>query len=254
VKKFLSTLVAVSMLLTLFAGLASAETTKEVLNFYIASDMDQTAGQIAEAYNASQDQVEVVLNIIPNDGYDDKMKVLTTGASDIDVFWVRTPAQAKKYMANDVLVDLKPFVEASGLDTTPIAAPLEAVSDENGSFYGLPISGSCWMLFYNKDLFDAKGLPYPENITWDEYAELAKQLTYEENGTKYWGGVAPFWTPNLGAAAMGEYLDAAEPMQKTMDYMQILHRLYVDDASHPSIAEMSTGTFDVNSYFAAGNI
>ena len=253
-KKILSTLVAVSMLMTLFAGVASAETQKEVLNFYVASDMDQTASAIAEAYNASQDKVEVKLNVIPNDGYDDKMKVLTTGDSDIDIFWVRTPAQAKKYMANGVLVDLKPFAEAAGLDTTPIKAPLEAVSDENGSYYGLPISGSCWMLFYNKDLFDAKGLPYPINITWEEYAELAKQLTYEENGTKYWGGVAPFWTPNLGAAALGEYLDAPEPMEKTMEYMKILHRLYVDDASHPSIAEMSTGTFDVNSYFGAGNI
>ncbi len=254
-KKVLSALLAAAMMVTLFTGMAGAETTKEVLNFYIASDMDTTAGQIADAYNASQDKVEVKLTVIPNDGYDDKMKVLTTGDSDIDVFWVRTPAQVKKYMENGVLVDLKPFADAAGLDTTPIATPLEAVSDANGSYYGLPISGSCWMLFYNKDLFDAKGLDYPVNITWDQYADLAKQLTYtDDKGTKYWGGVAPFWTPNLGAAAMGEYLDAPEPMEKTMQYMKILHRLYVDDASHPSIAEMSTGTFDVNSYFAAGNI
>lgn len=242
------------MLLSMVVGLASAETTKEVLNFYIANDMDTTAQAVADAYNASQDKVEVKLTVIPNDGYDDKMKVLTTGDSDIDIFWVRTPAQVKKYMSNNVLVNLKPFAEAAGLDTTPIAAPLQAVSDENGGFYGLPVSGSCWMLFYNKDLFDAKGLAYPIDITWDEYADLAKTLTYEDNGTKYWGGVAPFWTPNLGAVAMGEYLDGPEPLENTMKYMEILHRLYVDDASHPSIAEMSTGTFDVNSYFAAGNI
>jgi len=242
------------MLLSMVVGLASAETTKEVLNFYIANDMDTTAQAVADAYNASQDKVEVKLTVIPNDGYDDKMKVLTTGDSDIDIFWIRTPAQVKKYMSNNVLVNLKPFAEAAGLDTTPITTPLQAVSDENGGFYGLPVSGSCWMLFYNKDLFDAKGLAYPINLTWDEYADLAKTLTYEDNGTKYWGGVAPFWTPNLGAVAMGEYLDGPEPLENTMKYMEILHRLYVDDASHPSIAEMSTGTFDVNSYFAAGNI
>ena len=253
-KRILSALVATIMLLGLSAGFAGAETAKEVLNFYIASDMDTTAQAVADAYNASQDKVEVKLNVIPNDGYDDKMKVLTTGDSDIDVFWIRTPAQVKKYINNNVLVNLKPFADAAGLDTTPITAPLEAVSDADGGFYGLPISGSCWMLFYNKDLFDAKGLEYPINITWDEYADLAKSLTYEENGTKYWGGLAPFWTPNLGAVAMGEYLDAAAPLTKTEQYMQILHRMYVDDASHPSIAEMSTGTFDVNAYFAAGNI
>ena len=242
------------MLLGLSAGVAGAETAKEVLNFYIASDMDTTAQAIADSYNAAQDKVEVKLNVIPNDGYDDKMKVLTTGDSDIDVFWIRTPAQVKKYMSNDVLVNLKPFADAAALDTTPITAPLQAVSDADGGFYGLPISGSCWMLFYNKDLFDAKGMEYPIGITWDEYADLAKSLTYEENGTKYWGGLAPFWTPNLGAVAMGEYLDDPQPLTKTTQYMQILHRMYVDDASHPSIAEMSTGTFDVNAYFAAGNI
>jgi len=254
VKRILSALLVATMLLSMVVGLASAETTKEVLNFYIANDMDTTAQAVADAYNASQDKVEVKLTVIPNDGYDDKMKVLTTGDSDIDIFWIRTPAQVKKYMSNNVLVNLKPFAEAAGLDTTPITTPLQAVSDENGGFYGLPVSGSCWMLFYNKDLFDAKGLAYPINLTWDEYADLAKTLTYEDNGTKYWGGVAPFWTPNLGAVAMGEYLDGPEPLENTMKYMEILHRLYVDDASHPSIAEMSTGTFDVNSYFAAGNI
>lgn len=253
-KRILSALLVATMLLSMVVGLASAETTKEVLNFYIANDMDTTAQAVADAYNASQDKVEVKLTVIPNDGYDDKMKVLTTGDSDIDIFWIRTPAQVKKYMSNNVLVNLKPFAEAAGLDTTPITTPLQAVSDENGGFYGLPVSGSCWMLFYNKDLFDAKGLAYPINLTWDEYADLAKTLTYEDNGTKYWGGVAPFWTPNLGAVAMGEYLDGPEPLENTMKYMEILHRLYVDDASHPSIAEMSTGTFDVNSYFAAGNI
>ena len=97
-KKVLSALLAAAMMVTLFTGMAGAETTKEVLNFYIAGDMDTTAGQIADAYNASQDKVEVKLTVIPNDGYDDKMKVLTTGDSDIDVFWVRTPAQVKKYM------------------------------------------------------------------------------------------------------------------------------------------------------------
>ncbi len=253
-KKILTALVATVMLLGMVSGVAVAQTDREVLNFYIASDMDTTAQAIVEAYNASQDRVEVKLTTIPNDGYDDKMKVLTTGDSDIDIFWIRTPAQVKKYMSNQVLVNLAPYAEAAGLDTTPITAPLQAVSDAEGGFYGLPISGSCWMLFYNKDLFDAKGLEYPIGITWDEYADLAKSLTYEEDGTKYWGGLSPFWTPNLGAVAMGEYLDDPQPLTKTMQYMEILHRLYVDDASHPSIAEMSTGTFDVNGYFGAGNI
>ena len=39
-----------------------------------------------------------------------------------------------------------------------------------------------------------------------------------------------------------------------MEYLEILHRMYVDDASHVSVEEMSVDTWDVNAYFAAGNI
>ena len=253
-KKSLSALLALCLLLTVFTGLASAsDSEKTILNFYMPNDMEMTAIPIVESYNASQDMVEVVMSVIPNDGYDDKMKVLTTGDSDIDVFWIRTPAQAQQYISNGILISLKPFAQAAGLDTAPITAPLAAVSDAEGEYYGLPISGSCWMLFYNMDLFDAKGLEYPIGLTWDEYADLAKELTYEEGGVKYWGSLAPFWTPNLGAVSQGEYLDDPAPLEMTERYLSILHRMYVEDKSLPSIAEMSTGTFDVNAYFGSGN-
>ncbi|MDD5898731.1 MAG: extracellular solute-binding protein [Clostridia bacterium] len=250
-KRFLSILVALVMTLTCFAGLAVAE-GKTNINFYIASDMEANAVPIVEKYNTMQDTVHVELITIPNDGYDDKMKTLTAGGSDIDAFWVRTPAQAKNYMANNVLENLKPYAEAAGLNLAPIEANIQAVSDEEG-FYGLPVSGSCWMLFYNKDLFDAKGLDYPINLTWDQYADLCKELTYTDGDQKYWGGLNPNWTPNLGAIPTGEYLDAEE-LPNTRKYEEILHRMYVEDKSMPSIAEMSTGTFDCNAYFAAGNI
>ncbi len=250
-KRVLCTLLTMAMLLTCLTGLALAD-EKVTINFYIASDMEANTLPIVEMYNNMQDAVHVEVISIPNDGYDDKMKTLTSGGSDIDCFWVRTPAQTKQYMANDVLENLKPYAEASGLDISPAAGEIAAVSDDNG-FYGLPITGSCWMLFYNKDLFDAKGIDYPVNLTWDQYADLCKELTYTEGDTKYWGGLNPNWTPNLGAIPTGEYLDS-EDLTNTRKYEEVLHRMYCEDKSMPSIAEMSAGTFDVNAYFEAGNI
>ena len=117
-KKSLSALLALCLLLTVFTGLAAAsDSEKTILNFYMPNDMEMTAIPIVESYNASQDKVEVVMSVIPNDGYDDKMKVLTTGDSDIDVFWIRTPAQAQQYISNGILISLKPFAQAAGLDT-----------------------------------------------------------------------------------------------------------------------------------------
>ena len=38
------------------------------------------------------------------------------------------------------------------------------------------------MLFYNKTLFDAAGVDYPTNdMTWEEYAALAKEMTGKGN-------------------------------------------------------------------------
>jgi ABC-type glycerol-3-phosphate transport system substrate-binding protein len=90
-------------------------------------------------------------------------------------------------------------------------------------------------------------------LTWDQYLELAKQLTYTDGGKKYWGGLCPPWTMNLGASSAGEYL-TADPLTYTRRYAEALYRMYVGDKSHPSIEDMSVGTFDVGAFFDAGNV
>ncbi|TMV47426.1 extracellular solute-binding protein [Paenibacillus mesophilus] len=58
----------------------------------------------------------------------------------------------------------------------------------NGGIFGLPISNTAVALFYNKDLFNKFGVPYPKDgMTWDEVYELAKKLTRSEGGTDYYG-------------------------------------------------------------------
>lgn len=58
----------------------------------------------------------------------------------------------------------------------------------NGEIYGLPVAVTTASLFYNKDIFEKFGVDYPtDDMTWDEVYELAKKLTREEGGTKYYG-------------------------------------------------------------------
>ncbi|MDR2750275.1 MAG: extracellular solute-binding protein [Clostridiales bacterium] len=227
------------------------------MNLYYASDLDVTISATVDAYKAARPEVDVVKHLIPNDDYDDKLKVLMAGSpADLDAFWIRTPAQTKQYIANNTLEGLSSYTGASGVDLSPIInTALEGAKSEDGSeFFGLPLSASCWLLFYNKGIFDAKGIEYPIDITWDKYRELSKQLTYEEGGTKYWGGVIPPWMYNIGAAAAGEYLTDAEPLPFTRQYTQLLYDLYTGDKSHISLEEMSSGMFDPYAAFASGNV
>lgn len=64
----------------------------------------------------------------------------------------------------------------------------------NDRQYGMVESFSNVVLFYNKDLFDKKGLEYPQpDWTWKDELEAAKKLTDKEKGV--WGTYSPiqFW-------------------------------------------------------------
>ncbi|MGB4659816.1 MAG: extracellular solute-binding protein [Mobilitalea sp.] len=224
---------------------ASASEEVVEINFYEHTDNEVIARALAEAYMAQNKNVKVNVSIIANDDYDDKITVLLSGGADVDVFWVRGGAKLRQLAETGAIYDMSDLITENNVDTSIYGSMQEAFI-KDGSTYGLSTSKSCWLLWYNKDLFDAAGLEYPVNLTWEEYSALAKSLTTED----LWGGVCPNWTMNLGATAVGEYL-TDENLTRTMDYAKLLERWYITDKSHPSIEEMS-GSFDLNAFFAEG--
>ena len=64
----------------------------------------------------------------------------------------------------------------------------------DGSLYELPFRNDFWVLFYNKDLFDAKGVAYPTNdMTFDEYDALAREMTDTTFGSQVYGAHYHTW-------------------------------------------------------------
>jgi ABC-type sugar transport system, periplasmic component len=69
------------------------------------------------------------------------------------------------------------------LDVSDVAAKLPAgtnasMYEVDGKVYAVPYRQDSWVLFYNKDLFDAAGVEYPDGTwTWDDYAEAAKTIS-----------------------------------------------------------------------------
>ncbi len=263
-KKFVSVILAASMVLGMSACGTSGGGDKEgadasgtsdgnVVNIYFASDIEEMLSGTIEAYKEENPDAEIVVHSIPNDDYDDKIKILLSGgAEDVDVFYSRSPAFVNQYRSVGAIEDISPYAEKSGVDLSPVKEPVDAVSDGD-QFYGLPIYSGCWMLFYNKELFKEAGVECPtEQLTWEEYCELAESLTKKEGDTQYWGGMCPIWTMNLGAIAAGEYLTDDAPLEKTREYLEITKRMY--DKSHMPVEEMNSGSWDINASFAAGNI
>jgi multiple sugar transport system substrate-binding protein len=234
---------ALTLVLTACGG--SAKKGPVEFTFYEHSDGEIAAKMMGDAYNALNNGTKVNVSIIANDDYDDKIKVMLSGGGDIDAFWIRQPSQAAQLGANGSVLALDDLVKKDKMDLS-VYGNLAAAFQKNGKTYGLAYNKSAWMLFYNKDLFDKAKIDYPINLTWEQYADLAKKLKTAGK----WGGVIPNWTMNLGASAVGEYL-TADKLPRTMEYANVLKRLYVTDHSHPSIEEMS-GSFDINAFFAEG--
>jgi multiple sugar transport system substrate-binding protein len=86
----------------------------------------------------------------------------------------------------DYLLDLRPYV-AAGIDADTIAdwngAQYRALFTRDGRQFGLPKYCGALALYYNKDIFDAEGAPYPTaEWTYDDYLAAMRRLTLDRNG------------------------------------------------------------------------
>lgn len=86
--------------------------------------------------------------------------------------------------------DMSELIETHNIDLEtfePTMIEYAREMSDNG-IYGLPVWSTNVILFYNKDIFDKFAVNYPENgMTWDEFHELSKTLTRNEEGKQYFG-------------------------------------------------------------------
>ena len=138
---------------------------------------------IVEGFTAANPNITVNVTVADWDAYWDKLQTGLAGGAAPDVFAMDGPL-GPDYQGRDVLLDLTPYIQGEGYDLGQLDD--NAVKDfttKDGVVFGLPRDLNVIALFYNKDMFDAAGIPYPDDTwTWDKLAEVAKQLTVDTNG------------------------------------------------------------------------
>jgi multiple sugar transport system substrate-binding protein len=71
----------------------------------------------------------------------------------------------------------------------------------NGGLEGIPFDMNTGVLFYNKDIFDKFGVPYPkDDMTWYDVLDLSKRLTRQADGIQYIG-----WDPRFPDHLLSPY-------------------------------------------------
>ncbi|ALS23376.1 MULTISPECIES: ABC transporter substrate-binding protein [Paenibacillus] len=100
----------------------------------------------------------------------------------------------------------------------------EITKGKGDAVLALPFNINQHVMYYNKDIFDKFGVPYPteKQLTWDEAVELGTKLTRTENGVHYIGLVVDNLT-GLAKSLRLPYLDrqTGQAALDTPDWLRV---------------------------------
>lgn len=137
-----------------------------------------------EKFNEQYPDVKVTLEPSSWDEYWTKLEAGATGGSIADVFWMNGP-NIMKYADGDVLMDISDRIKEDNVDTGKYPEALVELYNVDGKQYAIPKDFDTIGVWYNKKIFDEAGVPYPtDDWTWDDMADIAKQLT-RSDGSVY---------------------------------------------------------------------
>jgi len=167
------------------AGGGSSEegTTIRYMNFSANDGHEEDLDAIVTAFEEANDGVQVEVETLPYADYFTKLQTAVAGGTVADAFELNYE-NFVTYAENGSLAALE------GVDTSVFAPALLESLERDGAQYGVPISFSDVVLFYNKTLFDQAGVAVPTaEWTWAEEQAAAEQLTDREAGI--WGDYQP---------------------------------------------------------------
>lgn len=174
---------AVSLIGITAMGLAACGSSKNSADeghlIFQIWDQGQKAGMeaIAAAFTEANPDITIEVQAIGWDEYWTKLEASATSNSMPDIFWMHSN-QLFKYADNGILADCSGIVDAANFSEISV----ENAKGSDGNLYGVPKDKDIVGLLYNKELFDAANVAYPdENWTWDDMKNASAAI-YEATG------------------------------------------------------------------------
>lgn len=292
-KKIIALVLALTMVLTLFAGCGStaeepnngtsgsgsqaeASADKEVtLKLWTFLDLTSTTNgramvlkKLIENFEASHPGVKIVVETQDWTTLASKaFAAAETGAAP-DIFMINTInlGEAINRGVFEPMENLF-YNEWSDEEKADIATPLFEQSYDGQYHYTLQVFYGVFGIYYRKDLFEEHGINVDDIKTWDDLAEVAQALTYEtEDGQKIWGwgtGYSLEVSDAIGilpAALFGQeggmYTEDGMPNNWTSEDAQKALQMEIDLITKYGASPESSASItseDVYLDFAAGN-
>ena len=201
----------------------------------------------------------VTMLFIPWGNYFTKLQLLIVGDVAPDMATVSVE-MAYSLQGAGHLRSLQPFIDRERRaypgflrQSDYVIDPLKPMCDFGGETYYIPTGPMTMNLYYNKDLFDKAGIPYPdENWTWDDLRRAAKALTVRDADGRVtqWGFMCENWwtwfAPFLWQNKADLFDDMSSPTRcllgspESIETFRFFQTLIFDDHSAPTPVQAAT--------------
>lgn len=273
--KKLSTLLALLMLvitagMPLFANGSSESTASDdVVTIRFWGGVPPEAGPQAsvdlfnELYADKGIQVEYE-RFVNDDTGNLKLETNLLSGDGVDVYMTYTIDLLAKRAEGSMALDLSELIARDGFDLTQYGGSLMESYYVNGKPYSVPTKLDQYGIVLNKDMFDAAGIPIPTEWTFDEFREIAKQLTHGEGQDKVYG---MFWNSQQDLTYILSYLVAqtngGDPMYLSetesaftdpvvLAAVELINNMMNVDGSSPTHTDSVTQKLSQEGVFLAG--
>jgi multiple sugar transport system substrate-binding protein len=175
-------------------GLSSMTASAEDLRFTVWTGNEahlKMLNSIADGFEANHEGVNVTFETIPAGDYIQKLTFQLAGGNPPDLGWMFEDSMPTFVAANVILPLTDTLKSVDGYDLADFSKPAMSLWESGDEVYGIPFSTSPFMIYYNKDMFDAAGLEDPLALaakgewTLEAFRNAAKTLSQPDN--RVWG-------------------------------------------------------------------
>ncbi len=175
------------LFIILFVTLTACNTKPEsnTVSFLVFGDPAEFAAyeKLVAAFEEAHPEIDVALGNIPSQGeYRQRLATEFSGGAPPDVMLLNYRRFAT-FADQGGLEPLGPYLEKSDIiQASDFYEPTIEAFMLNGQLWCIPQNVSSLVVYYNKDLFAAAGVPYPTNEwTRDDFVAAARALTQDTN-------------------------------------------------------------------------
>lgn len=178
---------------------------RATVDFWVFEEaQDEYHETIIAAFEEAHPNIDIRVTAFPEAQYGTKLDTAIAAGAPPDMGLVFS----LQYMKEGVVVPLDDVVQEEGLDLSTFNPSIVGNPEQRNAEFGCSWEGQLYCLgsytgsvqvFYNKDMFDAAGVPHPEPwppMTVDRFIDTACRLTDPESGV--WGaayGDPVTWMP-----------------------------------------------------------